>query len=57
MEFKEAYTGLPEEKLLEPGASGEWSVKDIIAHVSTWEGEALKYLPFTCRASGCQGIR
>ncbi len=46
-EFKEAYTGLPGEKLLEPGASGEWSVKDIIAHVSAWEGEALKYLPLT----------
>ncbi len=24
---------------------GEWSVKDILAHVSTWEEEALKYLP------------
>ena len=24
---------------------GEWSVKDILAHVTTWEEEALKYLP------------
>lgn len=24
---------------------GEWSVKDILAHVNTWEDEALKYLP------------
>ena len=24
---------------------GEWSVKDILGHVTTWEEEALKYLP------------
>ena len=24
---------------------GDWSVKDILAHVTTWEEEALKYLP------------
>jgi len=40
-----SYAGLPVESMLEPGANGEWSVKDIIAHVSTWEGEALKFLP------------
>lgn len=28
-----------------PGVVGEWSVKDILAHVSTWEEESLKYLP------------
>jgi DinB superfamily len=25
--------------------TGDWSVKDILAHVTTWEGEALKHLP------------
>lgn len=25
--------------------TGDWSVTDILAHVTTWEGEALKYLP------------
>ncbi len=25
--------------------TGNWSVKDILAHVSTWEEEALKHLP------------
>jgi hypothetical protein len=44
-DFKESYAGLPAERMLEAGASGEWSVKDIVAHVSAWEGEALKYLP------------
>jgi hypothetical protein len=30
---------------LEPGVAGNWSVRDIIAHVTTWEEEALKHLP------------
>ena len=41
----ESYAGLPEAKLTEPGVVGDWSVKDILAHVTTWEQEALKYLP------------
>ncbi len=45
LEFTTSYAGLPAERMLEPGASGEWSLKDIIAHVAAWEGEALKYLP------------
>ncbi len=43
--FKESYAGLPDSRLLEPGVLGDWSVKDIIAHVTTWEEEALKHLP------------
>ena len=31
--------------MLEPGVTGAWSVRDIIAHVTTWEEEALKHLP------------
>ena len=34
-----------EAALLEPGVTKAWSVKDIIAHVTTWEEEALKHLP------------
>ncbi len=44
--FQGSYAGLPESHLAKPGVSGEWSVKDIIAHVTTWEEEALKYLAF-----------
>ncbi len=44
-EFTEAYAGLPEALLVEPGVTGDWSVKDVLAHVTTWEEEALKYLP------------
>jgi hypothetical protein len=42
--FRESYDGLSEEELLKPGVTGQWSVKDIIAHVTTWEGETLKHL-------------
>lgn len=43
--FKESYAGLPDPQLTEPGVTGGWSVRDIIAHVTTWEEEALKHLP------------
>jgi hypothetical protein len=43
--FKDAYAGLPERDLLEPGVTRAWSVRDIIAHVTTWEQEALTHLP------------
>jgi hypothetical protein len=36
---------LSDSQLLEPGVTGAWSVRDILAHVTTWEEEALKYLP------------
>ena len=32
-------------QLAEPGVSGGWSVKDSLTHVTTWEAEALQYLP------------
>lgn len=43
--FKESYAGLSDAQLTEPGVTGDWSVKDIIAHVTWWEEEALKHLP------------
>jgi len=44
-ELKDATIGLSEVQMLTPGMTGNWSVKDILAHVSWWEEEALKYLP------------
>jgi len=44
-ELKESYAGLSDSQLAEPGVMGDWSVKDILAHVTTWEEEALKHLP------------
>ena len=43
--FQESYAGLSEAEVLEPGVTGTWSVKDIIAHVTWWEEEALAHLP------------
>jgi hypothetical protein len=44
-EFEESYAGLSDAQLLIPGVTGKWSVRDIIAHVTWWEEEALKHLP------------
>lgn len=43
--FQESYAGLSDAQLLEPGVMGDWSVRDIIAHVTWWEEEALTHLP------------
>jgi hypothetical protein len=43
--LKESYSGLSEAQFTESGVMGEWSVKDILAHVTTWEEEALNALP------------
>lgn len=43
--FKESYAGLSDGELLEGGVTGAWSIRDIIAHVSWWEEEALTHLP------------
>jgi len=43
--FNESYAGLADLQLIEPDVMGDWSVKDILAHVTTWEEEALKHLP------------
>ena len=45
MAFKASYAGMSDSQLTEPGVTGHWSVKDIIAHVTWWEEEALKHLP------------
>ncbi len=45
VDFKESYAGLSESELMEPGVTGVWSVRDIIAHVTWWEEEALTHLP------------
>jgi len=44
-DFLDSHAGLSPEQLLLPGVTGNWSVRDILAHVTTWEEEALKHLP------------
>lgn len=48
-EFRASYAGLSRAELTVSGVTGAWSVKDIIAHVSWWEEEALKHLPLILR--------
>jgi hypothetical protein len=43
--FIDSHVGLSESDVMEPGVTKAWSVSDIIAHVTTWEEEALKHLP------------
>ena len=44
-DLKASYAGLSTAQLTEPGVTEGWSVQDILAHVTTWEEEALRYLP------------
>ena len=44
-DFETSYTGLSAPELLVGGVTGAWSVRDIIAHVTWWEEEALAHLP------------
>lgn len=36
-----ALAGIPEERLAEPGAVGEWSLKDVMGHVAYWDEQAV----------------
>ena len=45
IEFGQSFAGLSDEQMTQAGVTGEWSIKDILGHVTTWEEEALKHLP------------
>lgn len=44
-DFTASYAGLTAPELMRPNVTGRWSVRDIIAHVTWWEEEALEHLP------------
>lgn len=44
-ELRASVAGLSEDELTKKGVVEDWSIKDILAHVTTWEEEALKHLP------------
>jgi hypothetical protein len=50
-DFEQSFAGLTDSQLVIPDVTGQWSVRDIIAHVTWWEEEALKHLPLV-RAGG-----
>ena len=48
-DFTASYDGLAVAALETAGVTRAWSVRDIIAHVTSWEEEALKHLPHVLR--------
>jgi hypothetical protein len=44
-DFHTNYAGLDDDQLLIPGVCGPWSVRDLIAHVTWWDTEAIAHLP------------
>ena len=48
--LKSSYARLSDGEMLESGVTGDWSVKDTIAHVTWWEEEALAHLPLILEA-------
>ena len=43
-QFLDTIDGLSDQALQEPGVVGDWSVKDVMSHISAWEAELVKLL-------------
>lgn len=43
-DFLAAIAGLTDEQLQEPGVNGDWTVKDMMYHISLWEAELVTLL-------------
>lgn len=43
-QFLSLIEGIPPDDLTQPGAVGEWSVKDVMSHLLIWEAETIKLL-------------
>jgi hypothetical protein len=43
--FLKSIDGMPDQILFEPDVVGVWSIRDVMAHVTTWEEESLKFIP------------
>jgi uncharacterized damage-inducible protein DinB len=44
-ELTATWRSLPDEALLQPGACGEWSIKDVMNHIAAWQEATLQALP------------
>jgi hypothetical protein len=53
-ELDAALDGLTPEQMLAPGAAGDWSVKDILAHITAWQVDLLTNL-FKAQRGGKAG--
>lgn len=43
-EMDEALTGLTEAQMIEPGVLNDWTLKDVLAHLTAWEVELITVL-------------
>ena len=44
-DFRLSFAGLTDDEMATAGVTDDWSVRDIAGHVTTWEAEALRWLP------------
>ena len=44
LELMRAIRGLPDPAFTRPGVVGNWSIKDVLAHVSAWERELIEHV-------------
>ena len=42
--FDELLENVPEAAVVRPGPNGEWSAKDVLAHLTAWEAEMVRAL-------------
>lgn len=42
--FQDALGGLSDEQLVEPETMGEWSIKDVMAHLAFWDFETISLI-------------
>ncbi len=54
LKWEELWDEVGPERMETSGVAGEWSVKDIVAHVNTWEGRVLAWLE--AAAQGCAPV-
>ncbi|MBI3951752.1 MAG: DinB family protein [Acidobacteria bacterium] len=43
---------LPEREMVRPRTQGQWSIKDVLAHIAAWEEEAVRRLKLIARGRG-----
>jgi len=48
-ELRASYQGLSDEQMTQAGAVGEWSVKDVLTHITSWEEVTLPDLQRVAR--------
>jgi uncharacterized damage-inducible protein DinB len=47
-------SSLPQRVVLQPKSQGQWSIKDVLAHIVAWEEEAVKRLQLIADGKGDQ---